>query len=247
MYVAPPRRARRIVGLISRRVPWQIVMPARPPVVLLPGAFGQELAYWNVWQWFLERDGFHVYAATFPRFTLSDLTLSAKLLAEKVDEVLAVEDADRVALVAHSMGGLIARHYLKHVGGRDRVTRLACLGVPHHGTWTAVTAPILKGTRQILPGSDFLTALNDPNVSHGVPVLNIWSRYDGVVIPAESALLEAPEVENRVLPYAGHWGLLVSRRAYRWIREAMEQDHASKAKPGHEPAHVVGRGAGLDA
>src|SRR5882672_4993184 len=59
------------------------VADRRPPVVLLPGAFGQELVYWNVWEHFLERDGFHVYPATFPRFTLSDHRASAKLLAQK--------------------------------------------------------------------------------------------------------------------------------------------------------------------
>lgn len=199
-------------------------MAARPPVILLPGAFGQELVYWNVWEYLLERDGFHVYPVSFPRLTLTDLTLSANLLADKVEEVQAVEDADRVALVGHSMGGLIARHYLKFLGGRRHVSRLACLGTPHHGTWMGVTAPILKGTRQVLPGSEFLAALNDPKTPHGVPILNVWSPYDGVVIPAKSSLLELPEVENRALPFAGHWGMLVSRRAYRWIKEAMETD-----------------------
>jgi hypothetical protein len=33
-----------------------------------------------------------------------------------------------------------------------------------------------------------------------------------------------PGVENRNVPYAGHWGLLVSRKAYGWIREALEAD-----------------------
>lgn len=203
-------------------------MGPRPPVILLPGAFGQELVYWNVWQYFLERDGFHVYPASFPRFTFSDLTLSARLLKDKVDEVLAVEDAGRVALVGHSMGGLIARHYVKFLGGHERVSRLCCLGTPHYGTWTAATAPILKGTRQILPGSAFLDALNDPKSDHGgVPILNVWSRYDGVVIPADSSRLDLPGVENRALPFAGHWGLLVSRRAYRWIKEAIEADLAA--------------------
>src|SRR5438094_9016783 len=93
------------------------VTARRPPVVLLPGAFGQELVYWNVWEHFLERDGFHVYPATFPRFTLSDHRPSAKLLAEKVGEAAAVEAADRVALMAHSSGGLIRRPYLNFLDG----------------------------------------------------------------------------------------------------------------------------------
>ena len=210
---------------------------APPPVILVPGAFGQELVYWNVWQYFLERDGFHVYPASFPRFTLSDLRVSSRLLAEKVEEVLAVEDAEQVSLVGHSMGGLIARHYLRHGGGAKRVRRLCCLGTPHHGTWTAFTAPILAGTRQILPGSPFLEDLNDARDGHGdVPILNVWSQWDGIVIPSESALLELPGVENRNLPYAGHWGLLVSRKAYAWIREALEADWRADQAAAAAPA-----------
>lgn len=200
-------------------------MTLRAPVILLPGAFGQELVYWNVWQYFLERDGYHVYLASFPRFTFTDLRVSARMLADKVEEVCAVEDTEHVSLVGHSMGGLIARHYLKYGAGHKRVARLCCLGSPHHGTWTALTAPILAGTRQILPGSEFLTELNDPKRDHGgVPILNVWSKWDGIVIPAESAVLEAPGVENRVLPYAGHWGLLVSRKAHNWVRETLDAD-----------------------
>jgi triacylglycerol esterase/lipase EstA (alpha/beta hydrolase family) len=196
----------------------------RPPVILLPGAFGQEIVYWNAWQWFLERDGFHVYLASFPRFTFHDLRVSARHLAGKVEEVRAVEGAERVALVGHSMGGLIARWYVKFLDGAPHVSRLCCLGVPHHGTWTAATAPVLTGTRQILPGSPFLDELNNGADHGGVPILNIWSKWDGIVVPAQSALLEMPGVENRAIPFAGHWGLLVSRKAYQSVREALETD-----------------------
>ena len=204
-------------------------MSRRTPVILLPGAFGQELVYWNVWEWFLERDGFHVYATSFPRFTLSDLRVAARLLADKVDEVLAVEDAERVALVGHSMGGLVGRHYVKFLGGDRKVARLACLGTPHHGTWTAATAPILTGTRQIVPGSPFLAELNDGRDHGGVPILNVWSRWDGVVIPSESSRLDLPGVRNEEIPYAGHWGLLVSRKAYLLVKEALEAPDAPRA------------------
>lgn len=205
----------------------RLIVSRRTPVILLPGAFGQELVYWNVWEWFLERDGFHVYATSFPRFTLSDIRVASRLLSDKVDEVLAVEDADKVSLVGHSMGGLIARHYMKFLGGHAKVARLACLGTPHHGTWTAATAPILTGTRQIVPGSPFLAELNDPSTHQGdVRITNVWTRWDGVVIPSHNALLHLPGVDNVEIPFTGHWGLLVSRKAYRVVQDALERSDA---------------------
>ena len=205
-------------------------MTRTTPVILLPGAFGQELVYWNVWEWFLERDGFHVYPTSFPRLTLSDLRVAAQMLAHKVDDILAVEGAEKVALVGHSMGGLIARHYIKFMGGASKVSRLACLGTPHHGTWTAATTPVLTGTRQIVPGSPFLNELNDPSSDHGgVPITNVWTKWDGVIIPSESAYLDLPNVQNHHIPYAGHWGLLVSKRAYRVIQNDLEASAAKVA------------------
>jgi triacylglycerol lipase len=232
MRLAKRPRAAETVPLEGGRPiePRRMTTRSREPVILLPGAFGQDLLYWNLWQYFLERDGFHVYPFSFPRLTLVDLRLSARLLREKVDEVLEVEGAERVSLVGHSMGGLIGRYYVKHLRGAERVSRLCCMGVPHHGTWTALTGMPLKGTRQILPGSPFLRQLNEPTIPHGVPILNVWSGWDGVVIPARNAVLDLPEVDNRELPYMHHWRILVSRRAYTWVRDAMAAGAAESAR-----------------
>ena len=41
---------------------------------------------------------------------------------------------DRVHLIAHSMGGLDARHMISHLGMHDRVRSLTTIGTPHRGT-----------------------------------------------------------------------------------------------------------------
>ncbi len=192
----------------------------RLPVLLVPGAFGQEWVYWNVMQYLLERDGFPVYTVTFPRLTLADLRASAELLRDRVDEIADAENAPGVFVVSHSMGGLIARQYVRFLGGAERVRHLVFLGVPHRGTWTGITFPVLRGTRQVLPGSPFLNALNAPGGAD-VPTTNIYSRTDFIVFPPDSARLNGPNVVNRCAPLAGHWGLLVSPRVYRWIHEAL--------------------------
>jgi CHAT domain-containing protein len=60
---------------------------------------------------------------------------------------IAALDAGPVAIVAHSMGGLVARHALTHAGGQ-RVSRLVLLGVPHFGSFAAVQA--LRGTYSVV-------------------------------------------------------------------------------------------------
>ncbi|HVL48746.1 MAG TPA: alpha/beta fold hydrolase [Candidatus Thermoplasmatota archaeon] len=193
----------------------------RHPVILVPGAFGQNLVYWNVMQYLLERDGFPVYSVTFPRFTFSDLRESARLLAGKVGAVAASESADRVSLVGHSMGGLIARYYAEVLGGAKSVHGLVCLGTPHRGTYAGLGAPVLMGARQILPGSTFLKELAHARLTAATRITNIYSRFDTVVLPPANARLDDERATNRVTNLAGHWGLLASPRVYRWIREAV--------------------------
>jgi pimeloyl-ACP methyl ester carboxylesterase len=48
------------------------------------------------------------------------------------------EDDPAVVLICHSMGGLIARHYLECLGGRETARRLVTVGTPHRGAAKAV-------------------------------------------------------------------------------------------------------------
>lgn len=198
-------------------------MQSGAPVLLVPGAFGQDVAYWNVARYLLEREGHPTATVTFPRFTLADLTQSAATLADRVEKLRNEHGGDAVHLVAHSMGGLIARHYLQEAAPANAVRTLACLGVPHHGTWAGLTMPVLKGCRQVLPGSAFLMRLNDPaRAKRDVPILNIWSRTDLMVVPTSNARLDFPHVTNRQLSLAGHWAMLVAPSVYRDVRNSFE-------------------------
>lgn len=67
--------------------------------------------------------------------TYFDLTREsfAERLQEAVDNVLAVTNSKKVILVAHSMGGLVARAYIKWLGGEKKVYKLLTVGSPNHG------------------------------------------------------------------------------------------------------------------
>jgi len=60
-----------------------------------------------------------------------DNRVSARALAAAID---AWDPEDPVTIVAHSMGGLIARYYVDCLGGDRRVGRVIYLGGPHAGT-----------------------------------------------------------------------------------------------------------------
>ena len=54
-------------------------------------------------------------------------------------------------IVAHSMGGLVARAYLRRHGGAQ-VARVITLGTPHHGTALANLAPGSNARQMSRPG-----------------------------------------------------------------------------------------------
>ena len=72
-----------------------------------------------------------------------DLATLGKLLAERI----AADGHDRVALLGHSMGGLVARAALTHAAG-SQVSQLVMLGTPNHGSVGAVQA--LRGTYSVV-------------------------------------------------------------------------------------------------
>ncbi len=96
----------------------------------------------------LEAHGFTVAHANVS-FAAS-VDLRAQELAEQVREVLKQHGADKVHLIAHSMGGLDARHLIVDVPGMaEKVASLTTIGTPHLGTTAADTALELGGNTLI--------------------------------------------------------------------------------------------------
>lgn len=126
-----------------------------------------------------------------------------------------------VAIVAHSLGGLVARAALRMMEtrpasgavpptGSQVVSCLVTIATPHHGTAIAALLPS-KPMRQMSPRSPWLRALNaNARRTAAAPITSIYSLDDVLVVPASSARLEgACNVELRGI---GHLGLLTSQQ-----------------------------------
>jgi hypothetical protein len=102
----------------------------------------------------------HLQAAGFnPAFHDYDWRLGVDVLGEALAERLRLEPAARVMLVAHSMGGLVARAALA-LAGTGRVERVVLLGTPNFGSFAPVQA--LRGTYAVVRKIARLTQLQSP-------------------------------------------------------------------------------------
>lgn len=91
-------------------------------------------------------------------------TASIEARAEALARYLAGIENGPVHIVAHSMGGLDARHLIHRLDDRHRVRSLVTVATPHHGTPLAVW--VLEG-RALLPR--FLRRLTEPAVRQLTP------------------------------------------------------------------------------
>jgi len=186
------------------------------PVLLVPGWLDSErdLAALRIRLMAAGWDETGVVAMTFRDPTGSNRD-HAEEISTAVDALRRKTGASRVDIVAHSMGGLATRLYLRETSGAA-VRRVVFIATPHRGTYMAYLA-FGEGRGEMQPESEFLQALNDgPSVPAGIEAMTIRSRLDAVILPQESAVL--PDAENREVCCPTHEGLLDSVDAFRLVR-----------------------------
>lgn len=190
----------------------------RPPLLLVHG-YGCSRAIWWWQRRRLEAAGWRVATINLePIYTSIDNYVEP--LARRVDEVLAQTAASRLILVGHSMGGLVARAYLRRHGA-SKVRCLVTLATPHAGSWLARLGSG-ENARQMRPGSSWLAEL--AGEAPPVEVLTLYSRHDNYVLPQSNLLW--PGVAQRAIDGLGHLAMLYSPRVVAALLAALPRDGA---------------------
>ncbi len=170
----------------------------------------------------------------------SPLTDDVRVVAGRLEalvEAVCIETGyERVHVIGHSMGGLVARYFVQRMGGDSRVHTLVTLGTPHQGTAPATLVPH-PVARQMRPGSDIMTELAAPSPGCRTRFVAIWSDLDQMIIPKSNARIEhaGPQRAQRVRGLRGPQ-LAAGRRSGR----ARDLHDAGPRRPGR----VDGRGGG---
>lgn len=108
-----------------------------------------------------------------------------------------VDDSyDTNIVLAHSMGGMVARHAIEDYGLDDTVDTLFTVGSPHNGTYAAV--PVSKlgsdGAKAMKPSEN--GTLEAEDLADDVEYVNIVGENDLLVRKHDGYLPEADNVEN---------------------------------------------------
>ena len=87
-----------------------------------------------------------LYGCIWPTKTNS-LEENGRLLREAIERTDDLKYRDDIIIIAHSMGGLVARSYIEQQGGEKNVQRLITLGTPHQGVSPAVVYDYFRSSR----------------------------------------------------------------------------------------------------
>lgn len=207
----------RPLGWAATRVP-EAGQSDRPPVILLHGLFQNRGCLF--WLQFRLRSAGYLQTMSISTPPWRDIETLTEILAKKVDELRIRLKVDKVVLVGHSMGGMIARNYIQNRGGAANVYGVVTLGSPHHGSKLAPFAISPMG-KTLLPGCEFLVKFNSMPWPEQARAISIYTRYDNIVLPAESAKMTGAQVVE--LDGMGHTSLLFHPRSLQAVIEAVNQ------------------------
>jgi pimeloyl-ACP methyl ester carboxylesterase len=196
------------------------------PILLVHGLVDNRSVF-TVLRRALRRRGFgRVRTVNYSPFT-SDVREAARVLGRYVDALCAQTGYERIHVIAHSMGGLIARYYVQRLGGDARVHTLVTLGAPHGGTRAAHLLP-LPVVRQLRPGSDLIAELARPAHECRTRFVAIWTNLDQLIYPKTNARIDHPDLtaRNVLLTDAGHFSLPMDRRVVQEVVQTLTYLHA---------------------
>jgi triacylglycerol lipase len=136
-----------------------------------------------------------------------DNVTNARGLATFVNGVKSRTGASKVAIVNHSMGGLVSQYYLKVLGGNANVSHLASIAGANHGTTSAGACLVFITCQQMYPGSAFIAQISSGDETPGTTRYATWySPCDGVILPYTSTRLDG--ATNNLVACQTHIGFL---------------------------------------
>ena len=184
------------------------------PVLLLHG-YGCNSGYWS--RLTPRLDAARISHATVDLEPLTgDIDDYAPRVQKAVEALRAATGSEQVVIVAHSMGGLVARAWMRAYG-TQQAARVITLGTPHHGTCLAAfgiglnAAQMRRAARAEPPECAWLRDLaQGEDAAARRLVTSLYSHHDNIIAPQTSS--ELPGARNLAFGGVGHVALGRSAR-----------------------------------
>jgi triacylglycerol lipase len=214
----------------------QGVDAAETPILLVHGIIDNHSIFSRL-DHALRRRGFRTVSSYDYGLLTRDIRAAAMLLGEAVEKAAANTGYERIHVVGHSLGGLMARYYVQRLGGDARVHTLVTLGTPHQGTQLARALPLLPLVRQLTPSSPVIRELAEPAPGCRTRFLAFYSDLDHLVVPTRNARIDHPDLKasNVAVRGVGHLSMPNNGRIAFAIAAALAELGPDGATPEPNP------------
>jgi pimeloyl-ACP methyl ester carboxylesterase len=194
----------------------QATRPRRVPVLLVHG-YICNYRVWDKMARALHQAGHPVLAITLePLFTSIDDY--AAQIQQAVRQLQQASGATQVALVGHSMGGLVIRAWMRRHGSAD-VAKIITLGTPHQGTQMARCSPTTNAA-QMAWHNPWLQALQASETAAIRQLMHIaLTQHDNIVYPQREQVL--PDASVTEFKGLGHLELCLDARVIGFVLQKL--------------------------
>lgn len=201
-----------LVGIIVHPLGWSMKLthskkvadPAKPPLLFIHGIYDNR----STWTYLRPKLEQHGYRST--NFAYHSFFIPLEDIVARFDVAIAELEArhpeHKPVVIAHSLGGVIARLWLLSPNNENRIGGIITVATPHGGSRLAPMAPG-KLIKQIAPGAEAIARLQQHSTVPHIPCVSLCSNTDEAVLPAASLL---PPQGWKVHPMAetSHVGIL---------------------------------------
>lgn len=130
------------------------IVPGKDPVILIPGI----TLKWG----FMKRLGDAISLAGHPTYVVTELGHNMRSIPDSskiVEKIISDNNLKSVTIVAHSKGGLIAKHLLNHSKYSPKITKIIAIATPFSGSSLAKYLP-KKYFSELRPESEIINSLS---------------------------------------------------------------------------------------
>lgn len=198
------------------------------PILLLYGFFSSRRSL-SVIERHLKAKGYEVISfnlgGLFGVFFTRGIIETAHFIDYKLKRQFERYNFDKIKVVAHSKGGLVALWWLLRLGGHRHCNQVITMGTPFRGsilTWLALVTPlgfIWRDMWQMRPGSRMLKILGESMVPDGVEIFCMYSGKDRVSNGVDG-IYRSPNMKGSVYAVPMHH---ISHFEYLHKREVADQ------------------------
>jgi uncharacterized membrane protein YdjX (TVP38/TMEM64 family) len=212
------------------------IAPGKTPVLLIYGFFSSQRSL-NVIERQLVAAGFDVMSfnlgGLFGTFFTHGVMETASFIDYKLKRQMDRHGFNKVHIVAHSKGSLVALWWLLKLGGSKYCDRLVTMAAPCSGsyfTYLALVTPLgffWRDVWQMRPGSSFLKFLKDSEVPKNLKIFSLYSDKDmiargrlGTFTPKTGSY----NITNIAMNEMSHFDFIVRREPIKEVIKILKDD-----------------------